>query len=108
MTTTISTEFDARIEMKAFIDRSRAPYGDWYAGVTADPDQRIEEHGLQSSDWFIVRRLATAEAARRVAESLLKLGCDGGASEAPGEGGAEAAGEPTAVYAYWKRGHTTP
>ena len=97
---TVSSEFDARIEMKAFIDRSRAPYGDWYVGLTADPDQRIEEHGLQESDWYIVRRLATAEAARRVAEGLLKLGCDGG----PG-GGDEAS---TFVYAYWKRGHTTP
>ena len=105
---TITSELDARIEIKAFIDRARAANSAWYVGVTADPDRRIEAHGLQESDWYIVRRLASAEAAARVAEALLKAGCDGSASEAPGEGDEEPAGEPTTVYAYWKRGHTTP
>ena len=97
---TAVSEFDARIEMKAFIDRARAPYSQWYVGITADPDGRLAEHGLQESDWYIVRRLASAEAARRLAEHLLKLGCEGGPC-----GGDDAT---TAVYAYWKRGHTTP
>ena len=97
---TVTSELDARMEIRAFIDRSRAPYPDWYVGVAADPDRRLERHGLQESDWYIVRRLASAEAARRVAEALLKLECDGAAA-----GGDETA---TAVYAYWKRGHTTP
>ena len=96
----VVSELDARIEMKAFIDRARAPYGEWYVGITADPDSRLEEHGVQDDDWYIVRRLGSAEAARRVEDSLLKLGCDGGAG-----GGDEAS---TAVYAYWKRGHTEP
>ena len=105
---TITSELDARIEIKAFIDRSRAPYPDWYVGVAADPDRRLREHGLEGSDWYIVRRLAGVEAAQRVAEGLLKAGCDGSPSEAPREGDEEPAGEPTAVYAYWKRGHTEP
>ncbi len=105
---TAVSEFDARVEMKAFIDRARAPYSQWYVGITADPDERLAGHGLQESDWYIVRRLAGPDGARRVEEHLLKLGCEGGGSEAPGEGGAEPAAEPTAVYAYWKRGHTTP
>ena len=105
---TVTSELDARIEIKAFIDRSRAPYPQWYVGVAADPDERLREHGLQESDWYVVRRLGSAEAAARVAEGLLKAGCDGSASEAPREGDEEPAGEPTAVYAYWKRGHTEP
>ena len=104
----VTSELDARIEIKAFVDRARASYADWYVGVTADPDARIASHGLQESDWYIVKRLATAEAAARVAEALLKAGCDGSASEAPREGDEEPAGEPTSVYTYWKRGHTTP
>ena len=60
--TQVASEFDARIEMKAFIDRARAPYSQWYVGITADPDERLAEHGLQEADWYIVRRLASAEA----------------------------------------------
>ena len=97
---TVTSELDARMEIRAFIDRSHAPYPDWYVGVAADPDRRLREHGLQEADWYIVRRLASAEAARRVAEALLKLECDGAA-----DGGDETA---TSVYAYWKRGHTEP
>ncbi|MDO8611925.1 MAG: hypothetical protein Q7R32_03760 [Dehalococcoidia bacterium] len=105
---TVTSELDARLEIKAFVDRSRAPYSGWYVGIAADPDERLREHGLQESDWYIVRRLAGAEAAQRVAEGLLKLECDGSASAAPREGDEKPAGEPTSVYAYWKRGHTTP
>ena len=97
---TVTSELDARMEIRAFVDRSRAPYPDWYVGVAADPDRRLREHGLQEADWYIVRRLASAEAARRVAEGLLKLECDGSA------GGDDQTA--TSVYAYWKRGHTTP
>ncbi len=105
---TVTSELDARIEIKAFIDRSRAPYTEWYVGVAAEPDRRLEQHGLQESDWFIVRRLAGAEAAQRVAEALLKLECDGSSTETPHEDEEEPAGEPATVYAYWKRGHTEP
>ena len=105
---TITSELDARIEIKAFVDRSRAPNSEWYVGVTADPGRRIEEHGLQESDWYIVRRLGSAEGAQRVAEALLKLECDGSSAEIRGEEEEEPAGPATSVYAYWKRGHTTP
>jgi len=105
---TITSELDARIEIRAFVDRSRAHNSEWYVGVSAEPDARIAAHGLQESDWYIVRRLASGEAAQRVAEGLLRAGCDGSAAEAPHEGDEEPAGEPTSVYAYWKRGHTTP
>ena len=67
----VTSELDARMEIRAFIDRSRAAYTAWYVGVTADPDARLAAHGLQESDWYIVRRLAGAEAAQRVAEALL-------------------------------------
>lgn len=97
----VVSEFDAGIEMKAFIDRARAPYSQWYVGIAADPEDRLfNEHGVRESDWWIVRRLASAEAAGRIEQSLLKLGCDGG------EGGGDES--TTAVYAYWKRGHTQP
>jgi len=106
---TVTSELDARIEIKAFVDRARAPYSEWYVGVTADPGRRIEEHGLQESDWYIVKRLADAEAAAHVAQSLLqKLECDGSSTEIRGEEEEEPAGPATSVYAYWKRGHTTP
>ena len=105
---TITSELDARIEIKAFVDRSRAAISEWYVGVTADPDARMAAHGLEGSDWYIVRRLSSAEGAARVAEGMLKAGCDGSASEDSREGDEEPAGEPTSVYAYWKRGHTTP
>jgi hypothetical protein len=104
----VSSELDARMEIRAFIDRARAPCAEWYVGVTAEPDRRLERHGLQESDWYIVRRLADADGARRVAEALLKLECDGSASEVVIEGEEAPAGEPTSVYAYWKRGHTEP
>ena len=97
----VVSEFDARIEMKALIDRARAPYSQWYVGIAAEPEDRLfNEHGVQQSDWWIQRRLASAEVARRVEDHLLKLGCEG----APG-GGSEVS---TAVYAYWKREHTSP
>ena len=105
---TITSELDARIEIKAFVDRSRAPNSEWYVGVTGEPDARIAAHGLEESDWYIVRRLAGAEAAQRVAEALLKLECDGSSTEVRGEEEEEPAGPATSVYAYWKRGHTTP
>ncbi|MEE8346027.1 MAG: hypothetical protein V3S20_01645 [Dehalococcoidia bacterium] len=96
----VVSDLDARLELKAFIDRARAPNRDWYVGIAADPDERLSEHGLRENDWYLVRRLGSADAARRVEDFLLKLGCDGGSG-----GGDE---ESTAVYAYWKRGHTTP
>ena len=105
----VTSELDARMEIRAFIDRARTSYADWYVGVTAGPDARIAAHGLQESDWYIVKRLADAEAAARVAEALLqKLECDGSSTEISGEEEEEPAGEPTSVYAYWKRGHTEP
>jgi len=108
VTMNVTSELDARMEIRAFIDRARAAYSEWYVGVAAEPDRRLERHGLQESDWYIVRRLAGADAARRVAEALLKLECDGSSTETPGEDEEEPSGEPTSVYAYWKRGHTEP
>ena len=107
------TEFDARIEVKGFIVRARAPYSEWYVGVAADPDERLRRHGLRENDWYIVRQVGSAEAAQRVAEFVLKLGCDGASSPTgttSDDGGAEQdeEREATAVYAYWKRGHTEP
>ncbi len=105
----VTSELDARIEIRAFIDRSRAHYTEWYVGVTSEPDRRLERHRLEESDWYIVRQLASAEAAQRVAEALLKLECDGSSTEIRGEEEEEEpAGPATAVYAYWKRGHTEP
>jgi hypothetical protein len=108
----VTSELDARMEMRAFVERAKAPMREWYIGVTADPERRLEAHGLQDSDWWIARRLGDPDKARRVAEALLKLGCDGSVEPAvpEGEEGAEEEdeGPAAAVYAYWKRGHTTP
>jgi hypothetical protein len=98
--TQVTSELDARLEIKAFVDRARAPYPDWYVGTAADPKERLNEHAVREDDWWIARRLASAEKARKVEDFLLKLGCDGGTG-----GGDEAS---TAVYAYWKREHTQP
>jgi hypothetical protein len=104
VSTQVTPEFDARVEMKAFIDRSRAPYPEWCAGIAAEPDERLSEHGVREDDWWIVRRLGSAEKALHVEEFLRKLGCDG-----DGDGGSDGSDEAsTGVYAYWKREHTTP
>ncbi len=102
MSTQVTPEFDARVEMKAFIDRSRAPFTDWCVGITAEPDERLSEHGVREDDWWIVRRLASGEKALNVGEFLRRLGCEGDG----GTGGRDEAS--TGVYAYWKREHTTP
>jgi hypothetical protein len=107
--TQATSELDARIEMKAFIDRCRAPYADWYANVAADAQRRVEAHGCEANDWYIHRRLASPEAAQRVLQTLVDLGCQTGGELPAGEGEPEDEEAPvTSVYAYWKRDHTTP
>ena len=107
--TQATSELDARIEMKAFIDRCRAPYADWYVNTCADPQRRIEAHGCETNDWYVHRRLGSVEAAQRVLETLLKLGCQTGGEIPAGEGEPEDGEAPAiAVYAYWRRDHTTP
>ena len=104
-----TSELDARLEMRAFIERAKAPLGEWYVGVTAAPEVRLAAHGVEDSDWWIVRRLGDSEKARRVAEALLGLGCEGRPEPVTPEGAVEEdEGPAVAVYAYWKRGHTNP
>lgn len=97
-----SSEFDAKMDMKAFIDRALRPYSEWYAGIAADPRERLfNDHGVsEEREWWITRECDKAESARRVEEYLLKLGCDGAA------GGDD--DTTTGVYAYLKGEHTTP
>lgn len=104
-----TSELDARIEMKAFIDRCRAPYEEWYANVAVDAQRRIEAHGCEPNDWYIHRRLGSPEAAQRVLKTLTDLGCQTGGDLPAVEGEPEDAEAPAAsAYAYWRRDHTTP
>lgn len=100
---TVASEFDARLNIRAFIDRLGRPYEEWYAGTAADARGRLIGHHMvdEVSGWWIVEELASAESARKIEESLVKAGCKGGV----GDGSGDAA---TQVYAYLKGADTNP
>ena len=74
----------------------------WYCGIASDWEDRLfNDHQVPRKDyWFIARHCYNDTDARNVEQSLLKLGCDGGA------GG----GDRTTVYvyAYLKGPQTNP
>ena len=103
----VISEFDARLNMKAFIDRARRPYSEWYTATSTAPRERLfRDHGVdEASGWWFAEELESAEAARRVQGFLVKLGCESATDEP--EPGVDA--QPTSVYAYLKvEGRTTP
>lgn len=98
----IVTEFDARLNMKAFIDRAARPMEDWYAGTAVDARARLLEHHTvnEDHDWWIYEEIDSAQGAQNVEQFLVKLGCTGGQGDGDPEG--------TNVYCYAKEEHTNP
>ena len=89
-------------EIAAHIQKQGGPMSDWYAGITANIDQRLfDDHAVpKKGHWWIHRKAASSVAARTAEKALLDQGCDGG----PGGGD----GSSTVVYAYLKSSHTNP
>src|SRR5262249_9577358 len=87
-------------EIKAYIVQSGGPYSSWYAGLAANPRDRIfnghsvREHG----DCWIFRTCDSSDDARTVEDTLLSLGAQGG--PCGGDGATRA------VYAYKIGPHT--
>lgn len=99
----MASEAEIKAEMKAYIDKHGGPDSSWYAGIAADPKDRLfNDHGVhEKGDVWIHHPCASADIARSVEDYLINtLGCDGG-----GGGGDE---NTTAVYAYKKSSHTDP
>ena len=98
----MASEAEIKAEMKAYIDKRGGPYSSWYAGIAADPKDRLfSDHGVDKDNGaWIFRTSSTADEARRVEEYLIALGCDGGG------GGGDAATK--AIYAYKKTPNTNP
>lgn len=94
--------FDARLNMKGFIDRSERPIEDWYAGTAVDGHDRLLNfhHVNEEHDWWIYEEIDSAEGAQKVEQFLIKLGCTGGQGDGDPEG--------THVYCYAKEEHTNP
>jgi hypothetical protein len=99
---TVVSEFDARLNMKGFIDRAARPMSDWYAGTAVDARTRLlEHHGVnEEHDWWIYEEIDSAEGARNVEQFLVRMGASGG------QGDGDQAG--THVYCYAKEEHTNP
>ncbi len=98
----MASEAEIKAEMKAHIDKRGGPYSSWYAGIAADPKDRLfSDHGVDKDNGaWIFRTSSTADEARQVEEYLIALGCDGGG------GGGDAATK--AIYAYKKTPNTDP
>ena len=46
----MTSEQDAKKEIKTHIDENGGPYSSWYAGITDDPNRRVlEEHGVTNA-----------------------------------------------------------
>ena len=98
----MASEAEIKAEMKAHIDKRGGPYSSWYAGIAADPKDRLfNEHGVkENGDYWTYRTCSSSDEARRVEKYLNDLGCDGGG------GGGDASTK--AVYAYKKSRNTDP
>ena len=67
-------------EIKAHMDRQGGPYGNWYAGIASDIEQRLfSDHNVpRKNHWFIYREAFNVDDAREVEQYLFSLGCKGG------------------------------
>lgn len=98
-----NTAQQAYDDIVAHINKQGGAYSSWYAGIAADPKDRLKSgHGvaLTNDNWWIHRACSTDDDAREVEKALLDLGCDGGPS-----GGDHAT---KSVYAYLKTSSTDP
>ena len=93
------SETQIKQEIKEFIKKNEGKYPDWYVGISENPEQRLEQHGVK--DGYIYRTAESSEIARRIEEYFVEeLGTDGG------EGGGDE--DAKSVYAYKKKTHTDP
>ncbi len=87
-------------EIDEHIKKRGGGYSDWYAGVTANPSDRLfNGHNVdEKRDAWIFRDCSTDTVARSVEKHFFALGCDG----APG------GGDENSRYAYaYKKSHDT-
>ena len=89
-------------EVEDYIANHGGSYSGWYAGVTADPRNRLfNGHNVaQNGDAYTVKDCGTDTAARSVEQHFLDRGCDGGT------GGGDSS--TRFFYAYKKSAHTRP
>jgi hypothetical protein len=89
-------------EIKAYILNKGENYRNWYVGITDDARSRLfVDHGVsEKNDAWIFRKCDNNQAAKRIKETLVKMGCEGAA------GGWDE--DTTSVYAYLKSPNTTP
>ena len=89
-------------QIAAHIQKQGGNLSDWYAGITADVDQRVfGDHAVPKKDhWRIHRQANSSNAARAAEKALLDWGCDGG------DGGGD--DRSVFVYAYLKAPFTRP
>ncbi|HPF98774.1 MAG TPA: hypothetical protein PLE77_01815 [Kiritimatiellia bacterium] len=64
----------------AYLRRFSNPASAWYAGIAADPRERLfVEHGVdENNGQWAYDTCSTADDARAVEAALIKLGCKGG------------------------------
>jgi hypothetical protein len=97
------SEETIKSDIKAYIEKGRGAYADWYVGISKDPRGRLfNGHGVhEKGDLWIYSQAETAAAAQSVESYFVNtLGTDGGT------GGGDK--ESEYVYAYKKNAHTDP
>jgi len=90
------TAQEAYNEILAHIQQQGGSFSSWYCGITENIQDRLfGDHKVPKKDhWFIHRHCVSSAAARKVEETLLNKGCDGGT------GGGDT--DTDHVYAYLK------
>lgn len=80
MATATSAEQKAKAEIDAYIRKNGGVYSAWYAGIAADPEQRLfTDHNVDKQrDQWIHINCGTDTAARNVENYFLAKGCKGG------------------------------
>lgn len=76
----MSTANDVYTFLVAYMNKFAGPYSGWYAGITADPRDRLfSGHNVSEADGnWAYKPAATSDDARSAEQALFKLGCDGG------------------------------
>lgn len=68
-------------DIKNHADSEGSGYGNWYCGITSDPDQRLfTDHNVPRGEgkaWWIKRSAGSEQDARDTENHLMQLGFDG-------------------------------
>jgi len=90
-------------ELKGHIASRGGAYFEWYTGIAEDPNERLDEHGInrEEGDKWARREAASSDIAREIeiyfTETLRTKGAKGGGSDAT-----------KFVYIYKMNDHTDP